>query len=158
MVGLDTRDVGQFGEEPREVDFVTGCALLIKRCVLERLGLLDERFFAYYEDTEWCVRARRAGFRVIHVPTAKVWHKIPLDARESSPIVHYYMSRNRLLFLKATGADLRAWLYTLIVEYLRTLVSWSVRRKWRNRKTQRQMMLQAIWDALWGQWGMFPIP
>jgi len=153
MMGLNECDAGQFCGGPRQVDFVTGCALLVKRAVLEQVGLLDERFFTYYEETEWCVRARRAGFKIVHMPRAKVWHKIPLDARESSPSVHYYMTRNRLLFLKITGAGLRAWLYTLIADYLRTLVSWSVRPRWRHKWLQRKVMLQAIGDTCRRRWG-----
>ena len=156
MLGLNEHDTGQFGEEPREVDFVTGCALLVKRAVLEQVGLLDERFFVYYEETEWCVRAQRAGFKIVHVPTAKIWHKIPLDARDSSPFVHYYMTRNRLLFLKATGAGMRPWLHTLLAEYLRTLLSWTLQPRWRSKKPHRQVMLRAIRDALQGQWGQCP--
>lgn len=156
MIGLNAPDTGQFGAAPRPVDFVTGCALLVKRAMMEQVGLLDERFFAYYEETEWCVRARRAGFRIVHVPRAKVWHKIPLDARDSSPSVQYYMTRNRLLFLKATSAGLRAWLHTLVAEYLRILISWSVRPKWRCRRAQRKAMLQAINDAWRRRWGKRP--
>jgi GT2 family glycosyltransferase len=152
MVGLGERDEGQLGQMPRTVDFVTGCALLVKRTVMERVGLLDERFFAYYEEAEWCVRARRAGFKVIHVPRAKVWHKIPLDARDSSPLVHYYMTRNRLLFLKATGASWRVWGHVLLTEYLRTLISWSVRTRWQHKRPHRNAMIQAIADAGRGRW------
>ncbi|UCC65205.1 MAG: glycosyltransferase family 2 protein [Anaerolineae bacterium] len=155
MAGFNEVDVGQFGIAPREVDFVTGCALLVKREVIERVGLLDERFFVYYEETEWCVRARRGGFEVVHVPRAKVWHKIPLDARDSSPSVHYYMTRNRLLFLKATGAGWQAWFHTLMAEYLRTLISWSVKAQWRHKRPQRVAMLQAISDTLRGYWGQW---
>jgi len=153
MVGLDERDVAQFGQEPREVDFVTGCALLVKRAVLERAGLLDERFFAYYEETEWCVRARRAGFKVVHVPRAHIWHKISPVARADSPVVHYYMTRNRLLFLRLAGAGIRAWLNTLFAEYLRTLLSWSLRPRWECKRSQRRVMIQAIVDAWQGRWG-----
>lgn len=153
LVGLNEPETGQFGCTPREVEYVTGCTLLAKRAVLEQVGVLDERFFAYYEEVEWCVRARRAGFKVVHVPNAKVWHKIPLDARDSSPFVHYFMTRNRLLFLKTTGAGWRAWLHTLLAEYLRTLISWSVRPKWRHKREHRAVMIQAIVDAWRGRWG-----
>lgn len=157
MVGLGTPDAGQFGIVPREVDFVTGCALLVKRAVVEQVGLLDERFFAYYEEGEWCVRARRAGFKIVHVPQAKIWHKIPLDARSRSPLVHYYMTRNRLLFLKATGVGPRVWVHVLLGEYLRTLVSWSVKAQWRHKRPLRMAMLRAIADAGRGRWGKQPI-
>jgi GT2 family glycosyltransferase len=153
MIGLNELDTGQFGEDCRQVDFVSGCAMLVKVAVLQQVDMLDERFFAYFEEAEWCVRARRAGFIVVNVPNAKIWHKIPLDARDSSPLVHYYMTRNRLLFLGITGATLQAWLYTLFVEYLRTLISWSLRTKWGHKKLHRKMMLRAIIDAGLGRWG-----
>jgi GT2 family glycosyltransferase len=153
MVGLDQVEQGQFGKSPRTVDFVTGCALLIKMPVVERVGVLDQRFFAYYEDTEWCVRAQRAGFRVLHVPLAHIWHKISPSAQADSPQVHYYMTRNRLLFLKLAGARPSAWLHTVIAEYARTLLSWSLKPRWRYKRDQRRVMMQAIEDAWRGRWG-----
>jgi GT2 family glycosyltransferase len=155
MVGLDERDNGQFGTKPRRVDFVSGCCMLVQRAVLEQVGLLDERFFAYYEETEWCVRAKREGVEIVHVPDAKVWHKISPLIQSDSPIVHYYMTRNRLLFLASTEAGLRAWIHTLVTEYLRTLLSWTLRPKWRYKREQRQMMLRAIGDAWRRQWGAY---
>ena len=154
MVGLDERDDGQFGRAPREVDFVTGCAVLVRATVLRQAGLLDERFFMYYEEVEWCVRTRRAGFRIVRVPQAHVWHKIAPGAQADSPRVHYYMTRNRLLFLKTSRAGWRAWMHTLFAEYLRTLISWSVRPRWRGKRgDMRRAMLRAIGDAWRGQWG-----
>jgi GT2 family glycosyltransferase len=153
MLDLNTPDTGQLGIAPRAVDFVTGCALLVRRAVIEQVGMLDERFFVYYEETEWCTRARQAGFKIVHVPRSKIWHKIPLDARDSSPTVHYYMTRNRLLFLKTTGAGWRTWGYVLFDE-LRRLLSWSVNPRWCGKKRQRQMTLRALGDALRGRWGV----
>jgi GT2 family glycosyltransferase len=153
MVGLDERDEGQFGAEPRTVDFVTGCAMLIRRTVMEKAGLLDERFFAYYEETEWCVRVARAGYKILHIPLARMWHKISPSAQADSPLVHYYMTRNRLLFLKATGAGLGAWLHTLVLDDLRTLLSWALRPKWEHKRPHKGVMIQAIADAGRGRWG-----
>ncbi len=155
MIGINEVDSGQFTGSYHDVDFVSGCAMLMKKAVLERVGMLDERFFAYFEETEWCVRARRSGFRIVNAHHAKIWHKIPLDARESSPIVHYYMTRNRLLLLKSVGAGPLAFVYTLFAEYLRTLLSWSLRPKWRGKKRHRKMMFQAIVDAGLGRWGRY---
>ncbi|HHX42542.1 MAG TPA: glycosyltransferase family 2 protein [Chloroflexi bacterium] len=155
MIGLDARHAGQFGHTPYQVDFVTGCALLIKAGVMRRVGLLDDRFFLYYEDTEWCVRARRAGYRIIVVPQARIWHKISPAAREASAQVHYFMTRNRLLFLRAARAGASAWLYTLLADYARTLLSWSVRPRWRSKRRQRRAMMRAIVDAGRGRWGTY---
>lgn len=153
MVGLNEQDVGQFGEEPREAQFVTGCALLVRMKAVREAGDLDERFFMYYEDNEWCVRIARAGYRVVHVPRAKIWHKIRPDAQADSPLIRYYMTRNRLLFLRTTGTAMRAWLHTLFGEYLRVLVSWSVRPQRRDRRAQRDAMLIALSDYFFDRLG-----
>ncbi len=157
MVGLNDVDRGQFGNSPRLVDFVTGCALLIKISLVEQVGLLDPRFFAYYEETEWCVRVTRAGFKILHVPPAKIWHKISPIAREASPQVHYYMTRNRLLFLKLSRAGMTAWFNTLLLDYGRTLLSWTLKPKWRHKSLQRRAMLQAILDYGRGHFGRMDI-
>lgn len=152
MIGLNEVDAGQYGRM-REVHFVTGCALLVKSEVLRQVGLLDERFFAYFEETEWCVRTKRAGFKILFVPQARMWHKISPQCQSVSPTVHYYMTRNRLLFLKAIGAGLPAWLHTLVIEYLRTLVSWSIRPRWRGRRLLRNVMVRAMRDYFLKRWG-----
>ncbi len=152
MVGLNEPDKAQFGLSPRPVDFVTGCCLLARRETWEQAGLLDEKFFMYYEETEWCVRASRAGFRIVHVPMAMLWHKISIESRAASPRTHYYMTRNRLLFLKRTRAGFRPLLLTLI-EYSRTMVSWSVRARWQEKRPLRNIMLRAIKDFSLGRFG-----
>jgi GT2 family glycosyltransferase len=74
-IGIREKDHGQF-ENRRDVDYVTGCALMASRGVFESAGLLDPSYVAYYEDVDLCMRARRAGFRIVYVPDGKVWHKI----------------------------------------------------------------------------------
>lgn len=97
-VGMDEEDVGQF-EEVKPVDFLAGCALLIKRAAWEDVGPFDSRFFMYWEETDWCARARRAGYDLLFAPQAKMWHKVsPIDQLDS-PRILYYMTRNRFLFL-----------------------------------------------------------
>ncbi len=151
MYGSGEPDTGQYSW-PRAVDFVTGCALLCKRAVIERAGLLDERFFMYYEETEWCVRVARAGFTILHVPASRVLHKIPLNARFDKEYLAYYMTRNRLLFLRATRAGLRTWFHALVLQDLRTYLSLCLRPKWRKR-AGRQGMRQAWIDFWRGRFG-----
>jgi GT2 family glycosyltransferase len=83
---------------------LSGCALLVKRAVLERTGLLDERYFVYYEDLDWCLRARQAGFRCLYVGAARALHigsatSNPGTARSQSAFLNYYAARNILLLL-----------------------------------------------------------
>jgi GT2 family glycosyltransferase len=153
MIGIGQKDSSQFGKQARPVDFVTGCALMVSMDIFRDVGGLDPRFFAYFEEVEWCVRMARAGGSILHVPTARIWHKISPEARESSPIVHYYMTRNRLLFLRLTKAGLSSWLYTLVLDYSRTLAAWTLRPKWRKKAPQRKAMLRALFDFSRGRYG-----
>ena len=74
-IGIRQTDRGQY-DTPRDVDYVSGCALLARREVFDRIGMLDTAYRAYFEDTDFCMRAARAGFRIRYVPAAKVWHRI----------------------------------------------------------------------------------
>jgi GT2 family glycosyltransferase len=143
MRGLGTVDHGQFDTQV-DVDFIPGCALLVRRSALRQAGLLDERFGFYYDEVEWCVRVARARWRIVYVPTGRLWHKI--QSEPDSPRVTYYMTRNRLLFLRLTGAPIRAWLRALLLQDLRTCLSWSLRPKWGGKRGQRDALLRGWWD------------
>jgi hypothetical protein len=73
--------------------------MLMRRPALERVGLLDEEYFAYWEETDWCARAAEAGSNCYYVPTARVWHR---TARSQRPDADYYylFRRNAFLFLR----------------------------------------------------------
>ena len=86
--GQNEPDRGQF-REPSPVQWISGCAILVRRGVIETAGLLDERFFIYWDETEWCVRAGKAGWRIVHVPAAKVWHKGVQRDYRPKPYVTY---------------------------------------------------------------------
>jgi len=73
--GIREKDTGRYND-PCDVDYVTGCALMVKREVIERIGKLDPSYRAYFEDTDFCMRAKKAGYRSRYAPDGKVWHKI----------------------------------------------------------------------------------
>jgi len=78
-IGLREEDRGQY-DTARAVDYITGCCLLVKRPVIEKIGNLDEQFFMYGEDVDWCLRVCKAGFRLVYEPKAKIWHKLSVSA------------------------------------------------------------------------------
>lgn len=86
--------------EIRDVDYIVGCALLVKCELFEKVGYLNKNYFAYWEETDWCVRAKRAGYRVVHVPMAKVWHKGGTTTKKTSGFHEYHMTRNMFWFMK----------------------------------------------------------
>jgi len=77
--GIREPDRGQY-DTAVETGYATGCCLLVSREVVERIGLLDESFFMYSEDADWCMRARRAGYRIMFEPRARIWHKLSVSA------------------------------------------------------------------------------
>lgn len=96
--GLRQWDRGQH-DRARDVDYLTGCALLVRTSVLSTVGLLDAGFAMYAEDADWCLRARRAGFRLRYVPEAHLRHKVSASAGSRSlfKIRRRFRSQMRLL-------------------------------------------------------------
>lgn len=74
-IGIRETDRGQYDVE-RDIDYATGCALLVRREVFEKTGDLDPAYLAYFEDADFCLRARAAGYRIRYVPRSHVWHRI----------------------------------------------------------------------------------
>lgn len=84
----------------REVDFITGCAFLIKRAVLEKVGPLDDRLFIYCEDLDWSFKVREAGFKGLYVPESVIWHKEGIDTKKNkSNAFRKYLATRNLLFV-----------------------------------------------------------
>ena len=83
--------------ETYETGRITGCAMLVPRRVWEQVGLLDDELFLHVEDTEWCVRAGRHGYRFYVVPVSRIWHRVSAaTGSEESPTIAYYGVRNTL--------------------------------------------------------------
>lgn len=132
-------------EQPWETDHVTGCCLLIRTAALAKAGLLDGRFFMYYEETEWCVRIARQGYRIVVVPGARIWHDVTADQHEASPAVAYYMTRNHLLFLTSTRAPFGTVARTMYRQ-LRTLASLFINPHTPARARGRTPMMRGLRD------------
>ncbi|OJX39522.1 MAG: hypothetical protein BGO78_13510 [Chloroflexi bacterium 44-23] len=144
-------DHAQF-TSPFEVDWIHGCAIGIRREALEQAGGLDERFFYYWEETEWCYRVSKMGWSVWMIPRAKIWHKGVQRDYQPGANVTYYATRNRLLFNKIHNAPLRVWFFTWLY-FIRILLSWSLRPKWRHKRANRDAMWQGIRDFRLQNWG-----
>lgn len=98
---FDKIDDKPLDDKIKEVDFMTGCCFLVKREVIEKIGLMNENFFLYYEDTEWSLRARKNGYKVIYASDSHIWHKVSQSVKPlSNPVIHYYHIRNALLLSK----------------------------------------------------------
>ena len=95
--GVDEKDLGQY-DRPEETDYVTGAAILVKPEVIKKVGLFDENFFLYYEDSDFCIRAKKAGFKIFYIPSAIVYHDNAKSSGLGSPLQDYFITRNRMLY------------------------------------------------------------
>jgi GT2 family glycosyltransferase len=102
--GLRRPDDGNFDRQ-RDVSFLTGCCLLIRRRLLKEIGLLDEGFYLYSEDADYCIRTAKTGYRLVYQPKARVFHKVSQStggAYHPSKWLRRYQSLLRLV-LKHTS-------------------------------------------------------
>ncbi|MCK4351989.1 glycosyltransferase family 2 protein [candidate division WOR-3 bacterium] len=118
LIGHRQSDTGQF-ERVREVDFVMGGALLIKRGVIEDIGYFDPDYFMYGEEVDYEYRAKKAGYKLVAVSTAKVWHKVygSFDGR-LTPFTEFYIMRNKVYFMRKYFSGMRIiyfFLYLLFI-------------------------------------------
>ncbi len=95
----NTEDLGQFNTV-QSPDWVTGAALLIKTEVIKKIGLLDEVFFAYWEDTDWCQRTREAGYTISYCPQSVIWHKHSASSKHQRKMPIYLSTRNKYIFFR----------------------------------------------------------
>lgn len=97
-IGVDEVDHGQRDQITTNLDFLTGCCLLISSKVFKKIGLLDEKFFMYLEDVDFCQRAKQAGFKLAYIPKSKIWHVNSGSSKSGGDLHDYFITRNRLLF------------------------------------------------------------
>jgi hypothetical protein len=91
-----------------EVDFISGCGMLVSRQTWEQIGLFDPRFFMYYEDLDLCVRAKEAGYRIVCATQAYMWHALSASTGgPDSPLKQYYQVKSTLLFSRKHTHGLR---------------------------------------------------
>jgi GT2 family glycosyltransferase len=99
-VGINEPDIGQYPEK-MNFDYINGSALLIKRNVLDEIGLLDNKFFLYFEETDLALRASKKNYTRVYVPKSKIWHKVSKSGGGiKKEIGLYYITRNRWIFMR----------------------------------------------------------
>ena len=146
--GLRALDRGQYRSIER-TGYLTGCCLLARREAWERVGLLDERYHIYAEDADWSLRARRAGWTLLFVPTARLWHKVSAKAGDQSRWKIYQRLRaNLTLFSRhARGLERLSWAPAFLLQQV-ALAAWLALR---GRVGAALGVPQALWDAMLGR-------
>lgn len=154
-LGKNEPDQGQY-DQPHQVEWISGCAILVRRAAIEQAGMLDASYFIYWEETEWCIRISRAGWKAFNVPHAKIWHKGVERNYQPKSSFTYYGTRNHLLTLAKHKAPLRVWVFTWF-QIIRTLTSWSIKPRWRCKREHRNAMWRGVLDYFRKHWGPMPL-
>jgi GT2 family glycosyltransferase len=144
-VGLDELDRGQY-DQKRETAFVYGTAMLVRRQVLESVGMFDRRFFAYHEDADLCLRVREAGYRCLYEPSGVVWHKVSRATQGTSYIQDYLRARGRILFFfkHLQGGRLYLVLGYELYRWFKVCFPYLWESRWRNLVAYSK----GLWDGL----------
>lgn len=117
LIGFGEVDSGQY-DEACPTPFVHGAAMMIRRDIIEQIGLMPEIYFLYYEELDWCEQIKKSGFELWYDPQAEVYHKESHTVGQNSCLRCFYLSRNRLLFAwrNRTGCSrIFAIIYQLLI-------------------------------------------
>src|ERR1700712_1598942 len=98
-VGEMEEDKGQY-DTPGETFGAHGCAMMVKREVIEKCGMFPEKFFLYYEEWDWSARIRKAGYKIWYTSNATIYHKESMSVGKKNPMKVFYHTRNRILYMR----------------------------------------------------------
>lgn len=124
----------QIKPNDKSVSFVSGCCMLIKKELFEKVGLFDDKFFLYVEDADLCYRTKQAGYKIIVSHESKIYHKVSSSTKENLSLLPlYYVTRNRLYFANKSFPNL--FILTLIYIVFSMIIksfSWLLNKKSKN--------------------------
>jgi len=131
-IGCGEVDHGQF-DTPHLTPYAHGAAMMIKREVIEKAGLLPECYFLYYEELDWSMMIRRVGYDIWYEPACTVFHKESQTTGQNSPLRTYYITRNRLLFAQRNQqamAKYITYLYLISIVAIRDILKYAFQQRW----------------------------
>ena len=98
-IGFGEEDHGQY-DIAHPTPYAHGAAMLVKRAIIEKVGYMPEDYFLYYEELDWSMMLKRAGYEIWYDPSCTIYHKESQSTGQDSPLRTYYITRNRLLLVK----------------------------------------------------------
>lgn len=98
-IGYRLPDSERFNQ-PSETESIHGAAMMVPRAVIEKVGLMPEVYFLYYEEHDWAQMVKRSGYKIFYEPGSYILHKESVSTGKDSPFKTYYITRNRLVFTR----------------------------------------------------------
>jgi len=130
-IGCGESDHGQY-DTAHPTPYAHGAAMMVKREVIEKAGVMPECYFLYYEELDWSMMIRRAGYIIWYEPAVTIFHKESQTTGQDSPLKSYYMTRNRLLFAKRNANSPQkylTYLYLIGIVAVRDILKYSIRHR-----------------------------
>ena len=130
-IGCGEADNGQYNTA-HITPYAHGAAMMVKREVINKAGLMPECFFLYYEEIDWSMMIRRAGYDIWYEPACTIFHKESQTTGQNSPLRTYYITRNRLLFAKRNiniPQKYLTYLYLIGIVALRDIIKYTLHRR-----------------------------
>lgn len=130
-IGYGEEDCSQY-DAAHPTPYAHGAAMMVKREAIEKVGLMPECFFLYYEELDWSLMFTRAGFTIWYEPACTIYHKESQSTGQNSSLKTYYMTRNRLLFVKRNSNGITKYLsyiYLIGIVGLRDIINYSLTRQ-----------------------------
>lgn len=137
-------------DEPQDVDWVVGAAMFVRREVYDQIGGLDERYFMYSEELDWCYRAKSRGWRVAYVPAAHVVHREGKSSEQVAAARDIYFHSSKIRFFrKYRGALAAGFLKTcLLLMFVYQLLEESAKWLMGHKRPLRAQRIRAYWQVL----------
>ena len=125
-IGFGEEDKGQYGTA-HSTPYAHGAAMMLKREIIDKVGLMPECYFLYYEELDWSMMITRAGYEIWYEPACTIYHKESQTTGQNSPLKTYYITRNRLLLVKRNQSGISKYLaycYLFIIVGLRDILKY----------------------------------
>lgn len=130
-IGFGQEDKGQY-DTAHQTPYAHGAAMMLKREVIDKVGLMPECYFLYYEELDWSMIINRAGYEIWYEPASTIYHKESQSAGQNSPLRTYYITRNRLLLVKRNWSGFTKYLsygYLIAIVATRDIIKYTFQRQ-----------------------------
>ena len=130
-IGFGEEDKGQY-DMPHQTPYAHGAAMMLKREVVDKAGLMPECYFLYYEELDWSMMLTRAGYEIWYDPASTIYHKESRSTGQNSPLRTYYITRNRLLLVKRNWSGFSKYIsycYLIIIVAIRDILKYTLQGK-----------------------------
>ena len=145
LIGHGEIDNGQY-DVPKDTGYCHGGGVLVKKSILDDLGPMPEVYFLYYEELEWSENIKKSGYRVFYQPKALIYHKVSKSIGQFSTLKTYYLTRNRILFMRRNRTFFNLFIFSLyfgIISIPKNLFVHFIKGRYDHMK---YFMLAVLWN------------